>query len=287
MKKLFFILLLLGFIFQLNAGIRAVKLNCPYMDTSFDCIQVVDGEVHFCLFLQRTNVSKPLINSITNIRISINGVQDTLIPLSDFSQNSTINVIEYTKLYSTSTPIGTDGFVLLTEILMDFCVFQVPGAPAPCTTQLYDGEIFHTIEDNSTSDNIGTYTQFINICSNNNNILEEETCINSGGFMPTQKISNTGNLNQKISNKISANKFIDIYPNPFNEFITINMAQNSSENSLISLYDAKGKVVKQINTAGNNIINEKIRTENLPIGLYVCEIITGNERKNFKLLKTN
>jgi len=75
-------------------------------------------------------------------------------------------------------------------------------------------------------------------------------------------ISEIDNLKNKIS----------IYPNPTNNFITIQNKENSSENFDYKIIDLTGRFVK----SGNSKFNEKINIESLEIGNYIIQIQRDN-----------
>jgi serine protease len=78
---------------------------------------------------------------------------------------------------------------------------------------------------------------------------------------------------------------VDIFPNPSNGLVTINLNLPESEKVQISIYDATGNFVKQIINnrfnAGNNSM--QISLEDLPGGIYNCEVIAKDQVINKKL----
>jgi len=286
MKRLFLIVMV-GFLFySLQAGPRIVRLNCPHLgehvaiDPSFgpikyNCIHQVNGAFQFCLFLERNRGKTTPIY----IRISIDDVENDTIPISDFGINIDGNLIKYNKWYEPSNmPIGLDEFELKVEVLQQ----NLQG-----DLVTYTGSHFHIVSnDNSSSNNPAVFTTNIKVCPHN----IDPALIN------TIQSCNVAYYKTKIEeiDKISINKIINdgsinIYPNPFNDFININMLTNSSKFIDINLYDARGKLVVKINSEATNYdtFRERISTSSLPMGLYICEIITKDERFDFKLLKSN
>jgi fibronectin type 3 domain-containing protein len=75
---------------------------------------------------------------------------------------------------------------------------------------------------------------------------------------------------------------ITIYPNPFDEFLNVNITGN--KNVTVRLFDAQGKIVLNQNCySGLN----QLQTNNLHTGLFFVQIHSGNEIRTFKLSKTN
>ncbi len=75
---------------------------------------------------------------------------------------------------------------------------------------------------------------------------------------------------------------IFIYPNPTNNFITIQNEENTTENFEYKIVDLIGRIVKN----GNSKFNEQINIESLESGNYIIQIETENgEKLTKKLLK--
>lgn len=95
-----------------------------------------------------------------------------------------------------------------------------------------------------------------------------------------QEIDSNGQLLSinEFGNKIK----ISIYPNPTNNFITIQNKENSTENFEYKIVDLTGKIV----TNGNSKFNEQINIESLESGNYIIQIETENgEKLTEKLIK--
>lgn len=103
-----------------------------------------------------------------------------------------------------------------------------------------------------------------------------------GNIMPTlQEIDNNGqllNINEFINNSK-----ITIYPNPTNNFITIqNKQTNTIENFEYKIIDFTGRIVR----SGNSKFNNQINVESLESGNYIIQIETENGKKlTEKLIK--
>jgi len=301
MKKLFFILLIEFCILNhMDAGIRMIKVNCPHVSSESpihanQCIQEVNDAVQFCLFLQRS-ADDELNNFMKNniyIKISINEEIDSLIKLSQFDKNTANGIIEYSHMYETNTTVNSTDFILKIEVLVNVTLFLVDQSQGPQYIPIFENSGFYTIEDGSTSNILSVFTSPITICTqtiNDNTIVNTtDICDNDGGFEPLAKLSNTNGSNKGSITKSFNKEQINLYPNPFNNILNVNIVKEESESVTIILYDAQGKLIRQLNKEASSLFmtNVKIETSNLPIGVYVCEVITEKERKNFKLLKTN
>ena len=76
----------------------------------------------------------------------------------------------------------------------------------------------------------------------------------------------------------------DVYPNPAQGNVTFNINLATSDKVKISVYDVNGKLVKQIHhkfTSGFNHV--QVSTDDLPAGLYNCELTGNNLILNKKL----
>lgn len=78
------------------------------------------------------------------------------------------------------------------------------------------------------------------------------------------------------------NEIVNIFPNPFNNFIRIESKTN--ENLMVTIFDNQGKVWFH----NENVLQqEKLEVDNLPIGFYVVSITDHfGKTKTFKLIKT-
>ena len=75
---------------------------------------------------------------------------------------------------------------------------------------------------------------------------------------------------------------IFIYPNPTNNFITIQDKENTTENFKYKILDLTGRIVK----SGNSNFNEQINIESLTSGNYIIQIETDKgEKLTEKLIK--
>jgi len=84
-------------------------------------------------------------------------------------------------------------------------------------------------------------------------------------------------LNTTGVNEMEALKSVTVFPNPFNNTISI----TSVTPAIISIYNTEGKMMLQKEISGNEILN----TENFAKGFYFIEMKTENEVKHLKVFK--
>ena len=84
-----------------------------------------------------------------------------------------------------------------------------------------------------------------------------------------------------INGTLGESKDFSIYPNPANDFITIQLP-NSIENASIFVYNSLGKIVLENNLSNNNL---RISFEELESGVYIYKIEANNFSKTGKLSK--
>ena len=84
------------------------------------------------------------------------------------------------------------------------------------------------------------------------------------------------------NSNIFINGHLMVYPNPSNNYITIQHKQNLTENYDYSIIDLIGRIVK----SGKSKFNELINIENLTSGNYIIQIETEKgEKFTEKLIK--
>lgn len=91
-------------------------------------------------------------------------------------------------------------------------------------------------------------------------------------------IDNINILNTTSINETSQEFDINVYPNPFNNIATISYSNTENQNVTITIFDALGKQITQINkgelSAGK--YTEQFDGSNLPAGIYFVNITAGN-----------
>lgn len=90
----------------------------------------------------------------------------------------------------------------------------------------------------------------------------------------------TTNTNTLSVEELALLKNIKVYPNPFQDFLTIQTKEEDLQN--ISLIDLQGKIIKQEKVSGSNY---QLNLENLPQALYILEIVTDNSKQSVKIVK--
>ena len=79
-------------------------------------------------------------------------------------------------------------------------------------------------------------------------------------------------------------KTVTIYPNPFNEYINIDLSKTGSQVSEIVLMNSIGEVIlTNFNTSFNTV--HHINTSTLKAGLYLCKIKAGDLELNYRIIK--
>jgi len=83
------------------------------------------------------------------------------------------------------------------------------------------------------------------------------------------------------SNGFSAN----IYPNPFNDFLYVDIQGNLNDDTILSIYDMTGKLIseKNINSSGNHVLVQM--GHEIPEGFYIIKIHNSQSMKYYKVIK--
>jgi Secretion system C-terminal sorting domain len=133
------------------------------------------------------------------------------------------------------------------------------------------------------SQNTISYNQ--QLASNITNIITSTNVIkyssNPNGWEIEENVY-TQNFVLNLSNDIQEIDKVIIYPNPTNNFITIQNNQRKTENIEYEIVDLTGRIVKK----GKIKFNEDLSIENLTKGNYFIQIETENGEKTIeKLIK--
>jgi len=83
-----------------------------------------------------------------------------------------------------------------------------------------------------------------------------------------------------ISDNISYDLKLELFPNPFNNFITI---KNIRKNCMLRIIDLTGKVIFKQEIKSQNAL--QINTDQILKGLYILQITTSNAITTFKIMK--
>lgn len=90
----------------------------------------------------------------------------------------------------------------------------------------------------------------------------------------------TPTSNQTIKKDLN----VIFYPNPFSDKIRIN--QTFTENGILNIYNIEGRKVKSFTMQGG-IQNHEFDVNGLHEGIYLCELVSANERFCAKMLRQN
>lgn len=103
---------------------------------------------------------------------------------------------------------------------------------------------------------------------------------NGNAFDVLQEIGTNGQLLSLYN--FNVQNYLSIFPNPTNNFITIQNEENATENFEYKIVDLTGRIVKN----GNSKFNEQINIESLTCGNYIIQIQTdSNQFITQKLIK--
>ena len=92
------------------------------------------------------------------------------------------------------------------------------------------------------------------------------------------------------SNAIPKNfEILSLFPNPFNGTLNISFAVDQKENSHISIYDMKGRLVEKfaVNDSPQNLIKWNTKNNssgNIPTGVYIVSLKTNTGVTTKKVL---
>ena len=77
----------------------------------------------------------------------------------------------------------------------------------------------------------------------------------------------------------------NIYPNPFNDYLYVDMPKDINDDSVITIYDITGKIIteKNIKNEGSHILIQL--EKNLPNGVYFLKIYNNSTVNFYKIIK--
>lgn len=73
-----------------------------------------------------------------------------------------------------------------------------------------------------------------------------------------------------------------LFPNPFNNSISISINDYDYENTVITIFDNSGKIINTVETTQKQMV---LQTNDLAQGIYIVSIVSQNGKKNFKVVK--
>ena len=180
-----------------------------------------------------------------------------------------------------------------TKVFEDFIIVR----DVPLTSFDFASPVGGTVSFINTTP-IGTADSFIWDFGDGNTSDEENpthTYATSGSFTVTLTAINecgskeiTDVVEITISNieEIGVLEEFAIYPNPFNESISLKVGFSESVNSNIEITDQLGRVIKTIDLPNQRKIDKLIILDNIPSGVYILKLKVGNEFTQYKLIKS-
>jgi Secretion system C-terminal sorting domain len=209
-----------------------------------------------------------LLFIIFSIKGQVLGTNFSYQPISNTQHNFT---------YTTSFPFGSGSicpqlinptFIIENNILYVKGYYDIRGVwPA-----------FYCQSQNTISYNQQLAPNITNIITSTN-VIKSST--NQSGWEIEENVF-TYNFVLNLSNDIQEIDKVIIYPNPTNNFITIQNNQRKTENIEYEIVDLTGRIVKK----GKIKFNEDLSIENLSKGNYFIQIETENGEKTIeKLIK--
>jgi hypothetical protein len=155
-------------------------------------------------------------------------------------------------------------------------------------------ELFHTLSKSNTSytDPADTSTlYYYQIAVSKNNACNPAAITKASGGPFSRSVSNLedNRLKEQSIKEIDPNKAnINIYPNPFRDYINVNYTLTDRVSVKLELYDMTGKPIKQIlngvQNAGNHSCNFSVREDNLNKGVYLLKVNLDNYVYWYKLV---
>ena len=152
--------------------------------------------------------------------------------------------------------------------------FQANGSPVP--TNLYAACRSRTTKSSANGSTLTGQRSVILKFDGNTWVLQS---LWNGSSIPfIQDVCNNLSVLESEINKST----IIIYPNPSNNFITIQNEENPTENFDYKIVDLTGRIIK----SGNSKFNKQLNIESLTSGNYIIQIETENgEKFTEKLIK--
>ena len=138
-----------------------------------------------------------------------------------------------------------------------------------CTLNIYGQSITPNILNASG----GTATIATNVYDWSIGEMTMVSTFSSSSIIVTQGVLQPDTLHPIKVNNLSNSNHFNVFPNPSNEFITIESNLTSEGNLYISLVDMTGKVIFNIVEAvKQNIISKRINVSEMPNGSYILKV---------------
>ncbi len=95
----------------------------------------------------------------------------------------------------------------------------------------------------------------------------------------------TYTLNSITSSSATNDVAVQVYPNPFVHYVTVDVLASSGEEAIIYFSDEKGKYSKRIVVSGGDRTSVKVAFEGMPDGIYLCEVKANGKVSRYRLIK--
>lgn len=299
MKQFLFIFLFILGIGQAEAG-RIMHVNCPFLlesttpnlglytaeilenpknSTTYNCIQIVQDNIHFGFrFASYEYDSNQIIyymQEYAYLRVSINDEVTGIISFDDFTvTQKPSGLFHYDYLFSCpapDTPV-TNNTLPTFELKVELVIETSSSNFVPLPAWLISG-VFLNFEGEGEPE-----TEFVaNVIPCDALELADRL-----GMLPGQE-------SPKKTNHIdTAVEDLSVIPNPFNNFINVSSGDNELEFLNIELFDLAGRsLIKQNKEiTGYETKYYTLDTSDLLPGVYVCKIRSNSFDKNIKLIKS-
>jgi hypothetical protein len=122
-----------------------------------------------------------------------------------------------------------------------------------------------------------------------NNTYNGEIFFNNIGFIadtviidPDYWLITKNNISQKMSDNISSENFVQVFPNPFVNSFSVYLHNFSAAKVYFKIYDSNGRLMYNQNLSVNGSLYQEINTQLFSKGAYFFNVQTNN---GFKFVK--
>ena len=131
-----------------------------------------------------------------------------------------------------------------------------------------------------TAGNDITLSNGFNIKSGSDVIFKIDDC-----STPLPKALNKTTSNENDNNQVFSvlDKEIRVYPNPFIDFINLDLGNYVEDYFSVIIYDTNGRKIKNYNVKGGQL--EQLNCSELSAGIYILKVFNEKIQKEFKLIK--
>ncbi len=95
------------------------------------------------------------------------------------------------------------------------------------------------------------------------------------------KTATNENYNDQVISVLD--KEIRVYPNPFIDFINLDLGNYVDDYFSVIIYDTNGRKIKNYNVKGGQV--EQLNCSELSTGIYILKVFNEKIQKEFKLIK--